>query len=124
MKAGVLPERFWKYSIAEVQDILQGMADARERNLKERLWAAAYQVDELSRRIGIMLGSEEKPKTLSDYFPELFREESAAQAERKRQEELAECAEARRTFAERHNKKVREGAAGQAASLQEEEDAG
>lgn len=74
--------------------------------MKERLLAASYIVDELSKRISIMLGNKDaETGHLWDYFPQLYQKQKEAFTEYQQQEELEQFKERRRLFAARHNKR-------------------
>ncbi|MFR8372690.1 MAG: hypothetical protein ACLVBW_01965 [Lachnospiraceae bacterium] len=103
------PERFWGYSIAEVQDILKSCARIRQRQQKERLNAASYIVTELGTRIGIMLGNKEaQVGHIWDYFPSLYQEEKEMADQMQKEAEIERVRESRYRYAAIHNSRWKE----------------
>ena len=105
----MIPNQFWNYSIAEVQDILESCARVRQRQQKERLNAANYIVNELGNRVSIMLGNKKAEiGHVWDYFPSLYQEEKVIAEQMRREAELERVRESRHRYAAAHNSRWKE----------------
>lgn len=81
----------------------------RERQMKERITVANYEVMDLSYRIAAMMSKDApEERHLWDYFPEFFKNEKVAYEENQEQNELENFKAGRRRFAAEHNKRWRE----------------
>lgn len=118
MEAGYSSSLFWELTIGEANDMLIGYGERlkheqkiREADLKDHVIALYHQAEQTANMISRILAgkhaSSVKILPLTDYYPDLFREENEeAQAEKDRLE-LAARNERFKAFAERHNARIR-----------------
>ncbi|MEY8356792.1 hypothetical protein AALB39_26060 [Lachnospiraceae bacterium 54-53] len=105
LDCGLSPERFWEFSPAEIQDILESHERKERRQMKQRLIEKHFLAKDIAQYVSCVINGSKDTKIMElwDYFPELF-EGEGTDIEKKRQEQEQAAYKAQMIdFAYRHN---------------------
>lgn len=103
LDAGVTPEQFWNYTLAEIQDLIFSWQRGRKWDIKSQYDLAAL----ISIYASKLLDSKNEVKTPYpwDAYPELFAEEKHKFEEQQREDALRSASISRREYARFFNRR-------------------
>lgn len=110
LDAGIAPEKFWDYSIAEINDLIDAYQRRRIAQRKAEITDQFINAEVVASLISIGLSGDKNARYPRpwDYYPELFKAEKEEAAEITEQDEVAKAYESRRRYGEVWNRRFRE----------------
>ena len=106
------PLVFWDLTVLEIREMIESYNRVKKQERKEKIIDSYILSRMITNHVSLLLSNDAKIVELWEYAPELFVEEQQAVEQKRQRQAFLLHKERMREFAERHNRKRKEGVNG------------